>query len=69
LARDLGEDRGEVSQFHNDEWFVSIAFDNEEIVSLEPFVKVGECCAARFTFAGEIPAPVFKSDIAWKRGN
>jgi len=48
----LGEDRGEFTGFDDDQWFVSIVFDDEEIVSLEPFVKVAECCAATFTFAG-----------------
>jgi hypothetical protein len=52
LARNLGEDRGEFTGFDDDQWFVSIVFDDEEIVSLEPFVKVAECCAATFTFAG-----------------
>ena len=51
-TRFLGKDGGEFTGFDNDQWFVSIAVDDEEIVSLEPFVKVAECCAARFTFAG-----------------
>ena len=41
-TRILGKDGGEFTGIDDYQWIFSVAFDDEEVVAGEPFVKVGE---------------------------